>query len=94
MFSAYEEETYLATDAEADLEYAHNVGRERFDCAWILSDRDVWYRNPFYDGPPQPHPEDYCYEDDDNDCAMYIANPPSSNTKPLDPILVDEDIAF
>jgi hypothetical protein len=49
----------LATEQEADLEYAHNVGRDRRDLAWILSDRDVWYRNPFYQGPPQPHPEDY-----------------------------------
>lgn len=25
--------------------------------AWLLSDRDVWYRNPYYLGSPQPHPE-------------------------------------
>lgn len=43
----------------ADREYAENVGRERPECAWILSDRDVWYRNPFYKGPPMPHPEDW-----------------------------------
>jgi hypothetical protein len=28
------------------------------DGAWILSDRDVWYANPAYTGPPVPHPED------------------------------------
>ena len=58
-----DDDTHLATEAEADLEYATNVGRERRDVAWILSDRDVWYRNPFYSGPPVPHPEsdyDYC----------------------------------
>lgn len=52
-----------ATPAEADLEYATNVGAQRPDLAWILSDRDVWYRNPYYSGPPVPHPEhyhDYC----------------------------------
>lgn len=35
--------------------------------AWLLSDRDVWYANPFYSGPPQPHPEDE--REDPNDCA-------------------------
>lgn len=42
----------------ADLEYATNVGRDNPTRAWILSDRDVWYRNPFYRGEPVPHPED------------------------------------
>ena len=44
--------------ADADREYAHNAGRDRPDLCWILSDRDVWYRNPAYRGPPQPHPDD------------------------------------
>lgn len=58
-----EEETFLATEAEADHEYAHEVGRDNPDSAWILSDRDVWYPNPFYRGEPQPHPEsEYDYE--------------------------------
>jgi hypothetical protein len=56
----------MSFEQEADLEYAHNIGCERPDCAWILSDRDVWYRNPFYQGPPQRHPEDYQEEDDDS----------------------------
>ncbi len=42
----------------ADREYARNVGREDPTACWVLSDRDVWYRNPFYSGPMQPHPED------------------------------------
>ena len=42
----------------ADRQYADTVGHEHPDCAWILSDRDVWYRNPYYTGPAQPHPED------------------------------------
>lgn len=44
--------------AQADRQYAEAKGSERRDQQWILSDRDVWYRNPFYKGPPQPHPED------------------------------------
>lgn len=54
----------LATLAEADREYADNVGAMNPDQAWILSDRDVWYKNPAYRGAPQPHPEDYHSEDE------------------------------
>ncbi len=42
----------------ADREEARERGRQRPDQAWVLTDRDVWHRNPFYAGPPQPHPED------------------------------------
>ncbi len=56
----------LATIAEADAEFARNVGRQRQQQAWILSDRDVWYRNPFYTGPAVRHPEDdYSNEGDE-----------------------------
>jgi len=49
-------------------EYARNVGRERTDCAWILSLLDSWERNPFYVGPLQTHPEDdYANADIDED---------------------------
>lgn len=48
----------LATEASADREYAHNAGMDNPDQAWILSDRDVWYKNPFYRGPAVPHPEE------------------------------------
>jgi hypothetical protein len=44
---------------QADAQWAHEVGRDRPEHAWILSDRDVWYPNPFYKGPPMPHPEDW-----------------------------------
>jgi hypothetical protein len=33
--------------------------RNDTESAWLLSDRDVWYRNPFYTGDPQLHPEFY-----------------------------------
>lgn len=48
----------LATETDAVREYARNVGHEHSDAAWILSPFDTWERNPFYVGPPQPHPED------------------------------------
>ena len=50
--------------AEADRLYALALGIENRDRAWVLSDRDVWYANPFYSGPPVPHPE---YEWDGTD---------------------------
>lgn len=59
-----EEMDWMATEAQADAEYARNIGYDRPEQAWILSDRDVWYPNPFYKGIPQPHPEDHPYEDE------------------------------
>ena len=63
---------------EADAHYAHEKGRDRPDLCWILSDRDVWYRNPYYIGPDEPHPEDYqhdeiCHADESYD---YGEEPP------------------
>lgn len=42
----------------ADGEEARELGRLHPDLQWVLTDRDVWHRNPFYSGPEQPHPED------------------------------------
>ncbi|AOX18578.1 hypothetical protein [Kozakia baliensis] len=42
----------------ADREWAREAGRCNPDSARVLSDRDVWYPNPFYAGPRVPHPED------------------------------------
>lgn len=54
----------LATMGEAHREWAFNVGGDRRESCWILSDRDVWVRNPHYVGPAEPHPEDMiCPED-------------------------------
>lgn len=55
----------FATEASADLEFASNVGRDNADQAWILSDRDAWYANPFYKGPPVAHPEDEDHDEED-----------------------------
>lgn len=61
----------LATEAEADREYANNLGYDNQDRAWILSDRDVWYANPYYSGPPVPHPEDDSQYENDYDATVY-----------------------
>ncbi len=37
---------------------ARVLGAEKPEAAWILTDRDVWHKNPYYHGPAVPHPED------------------------------------
>ena len=58
----------LATYDDAMREYARNVGGyDRWkDSQWILTDYDVWVRNPHYTGPEQYHPEADPYEDEDD----------------------------
>jgi len=62
----------LATLQQADQEYATNVGEARRDCAWILSDRDVWYPNPYYTGPAVPHPEDHHDDEEEIMEVVYL----------------------
>lgn len=40
---------------------------------WLLSDRDVWYKNPYYNGPEVPHPEDDCDEFWDDELLEALA---------------------
>lgn len=49
---------HLATPGEALQEFGFNAGMDNTDKPWLLSDWDVWVKNPFYSGPPAPHPED------------------------------------
>ena len=59
---------HYATDAEIDQASAHAAGAEDDQQAWILSDRDVWYANPYYNGPEVPHPEyDNDYDEEEYD---------------------------
>lgn len=53
-----EREFTISSIAEWDQEDARDRGYHRQDQQWILSDRDVWYRNPYYHGPEQKHPEE------------------------------------
>ena len=50
---------------EAVREWTWNVGQDRSDQQWILSDYDTWERNPHYTGPDQGHPEDEYYGDEE-----------------------------
>ena len=54
-----EEEYTYASDSDWDRAEAYELGALDRDSAWILTDRDIWHKNPFYKGPPQPHPESY-----------------------------------
>ena len=51
----------MATPAQAEREWVRNVADDRSDEPWLLSDRDVWYKNPAYRGPEVPSLDD-CYE--------------------------------
>ena len=63
-----EQDSRLASDSEANREYARNAGAEDPTRAWILTPWDSWERNPSYHGPDVPHPEDDSgdYEGDDS----------------------------
>ncbi len=52
-----EAEFHHSSIAEWDAFEAKLEGEKHPDRCWILSDRDVWYRNPYYTGPEQPHPD-------------------------------------
>lgn len=55
---------FPSTETELDNDEAYELGRLRPDQAWVLTDRDVWHKNPFYKGRPVPHPEDYQFDQD------------------------------
>lgn len=44
--------------SQAVKQYAGAYGEASPDQAWILSPFDTWEKNPYYVGPPVPHPED------------------------------------
>jgi len=54
----FNNEDQLATMSDAAREFASNVGSEDTTRAWILSPFDSWERNPYYQGPDVPHPEE------------------------------------
>lgn len=42
----------MATPSDACREYARNVGADKPECKWILTDYDTFEANPYYNGPP------------------------------------------
>ncbi len=55
----YAEDFHGNIHEEAHKEMVQIFGQEKPDRQWILTDYDVWEKNPYYVGPDQPHPEDY-----------------------------------
>lgn len=83
-----DDDTHLASPAEAMAEYAINAGRDQPDRAWILTPWDVWQKNPMYIGPPVPHPEDDAAVDEyssgewENLCeTAYLTSPDLTPTR-------------
>lgn len=52
-----EKDLYPSTMMEVVQQEVQDMGSRRQDQAWILSDRDVWMKNPYYRGPAVQHPE-------------------------------------
>ena len=52
-----EDEFHYSTDAEWDRAEALQLGEMYPERAWVCTDRDVIHANPFYKGPPVPHPD-------------------------------------
>jgi len=78
----------LATPMDACREYALNFGAENQERAWVLTDFDVWMPNPFYRGPPVPHPEEERYDDLDD------LEPPHPDAVPRAAQEAVEDVPF
>lgn len=76
-----------SSEAEIDRAAAMEGGAFHPEYAWILSDRDVWYANPWYSGPPVPHPEDY----DPDDTG---SKPPPQTDGGYDPLDTDDEKPF
>ena len=53
-----EYEFHYSSDAELDRAEARELGEANPEWAWVCTSRDAWHKNPYYVGPPVPHPED------------------------------------
>ncbi len=54
-----EDHTHGTPQQEAQKEMVQIYGLEKHDHEWILSDYDVWEKNPYFTGvPTNIHPED------------------------------------
>jgi hypothetical protein len=86
----------LATPAEAVNEWRFNVGADdaNQDRQWLLHDRDVWVKNPFYVGAPQPHPEDDHGDVEDYDHAAFLADLAARRLEDAAAPVVEDDCPF
>ena len=90
-----ERNSRLATPAEAVAEFAANIGGEYPDRAWLLHDFDVWVRNPYYAGPPVPHPEsDEAYDYEGSEAPGFDSPSRADEYKSGGASEMDDDIPF
>ena len=47
-------------------QYGAAYGETMPERAWILTPFDTWEKNPYYVGPPVRHPEDDCYDEEED----------------------------
>jgi len=76
-------ETHIANGSESLREFAFNAGMDNPTHCWLLDGRDVWVKNPFFEGKEEAHPEDYPHDDEEPALAA-----PSVSTA------TDEEIPF
>lgn len=62
-----ERDFHVATDTELDNAEARELGVVDRTCEYVLTDRDVWHKNPYYTGKPGRHPEDDHYDEDEDE---------------------------
>ena len=77
---------HITSPGEAMEEWRTNYGMDNTEKAWVLHDHDVWMANPYYSGPPVPHPE-FAHEDG----CMVPHNPPLVFLGPVKPKVVEVD---
>ena len=58
------QEGHFPTASEIEFHDVVSIGEQNREQEFILSDRDVLHRNPWYTGPKSPHPEEL---DDDGE---------------------------
>lgn len=81
----------LREGSESLREFAHNAGMDNPDREYLLDDRDVWVKNPFYRGEPGLHPED---DREDYVAPDYVLPNQVPVVPPITRPAIDDDIPF
>lgn len=88
---------HYASESEADRAEAIAIGYANPERAWISTDRDAWHQNPYYKGPPKPHPEDdQAWEEYERNPEAWIAAEKERRERRHSDFLqsVDDEIPF
>jgi hypothetical protein len=95
-YDDYDPPYYGGTPAqEGMLEQQYIFGVENPDRQWILTDWDVWVKNPYYYGPAQQHPEaDTPYDVWEEEQRWHAECNEKLPAPPAEICLPDDDIPF